>query len=145
MKTKNLTYTVLLFLLAAGNVFADENESNGKRYFIMTAKPTAELWDMLVSNPEAVGDPTATARDFIERLDGAELIAYFLFADKPMNVAIFSVDDGRDASAVVYQRMATGLVENIEISELIPGPEFAAVMATAKSFREGDKYSESSE
>ncbi len=141
MKTKYLISTALLLLLVAGNIFADNNESNDKRYFIMTAKPTAELWDSLVSNPEAVGDPTVAARDFIEGLDGAELIAYFLYADKPMNVAIFSVSNGRDASAVVYQRMATGLVEEIEISELIPGPEFAAVMETAKSFREGDKYS----
>ena len=125
-------------LCAFGLSTAATAQDEGLRYFVIMATPSAELWDALVSNP---ANTVPAARKFLESIEGAKLIDYYLLAGKPKNLAIVALPDSRDASAILYQRMATQLVDEIEIFEVIPGDEFGKVLAAAKKLRRSDIYS----
>ena len=118
---------------------AEEPEgADNARYYVIIAKPKAALWDQLVSNPV---DPQAAAETWIQTLEGVELVDYYLMAGEPRNLAIISVPDSETASAILYQRIATQLIDEIEIFEVIPGHRFERTLEAAKALRETDKYS----
>ena len=135
---KNLFAATALCICGAA-IAGDETEQE-LRYFVIMAKPSAEVWDMLVSNPV---NPEPAAKAFLEGIDGAQLIDYYLLAGEPRNLAIVALPDSTMASAILYQRMATKLVDEIEIFEVIPGERFADVLKAAKALRQGDVYSKS--
>lgn len=138
MKLIRATRIALLMLCAFSLSTAATAKDEGLRYFVIMAKPSAEIWDALVSNPE---NPVPAAKEFLKSIEGAKLIDYYLLAGQPKNLAIVALPDSRDASAILYQRMATQLVDEIEIFEVIPGNEFVEVLAAAKALRRGDTYS----
>lgn len=139
MRLKILFSITTLLLSVFNFAIADEEYDARLRYFVIMAEPSAEVWDLLVSNPI---NPEASAKEFVASIEGAKLIDYYLLAGKPMNLAIVAMPDSRDASAILYQRMATGFVDSIEIFEVIPGDQFADVLGAAKALRKNDSYSE---
>ena len=108
------------------------------RYFVLMAKPHPAVWDKLVTDPQ---DPEAAAKAFIEGMPGAKLVAYFIAAYEPLSISIVALPNTRDASALVYQRIGTQLIEDIEIIEVLKGVEFMEVLELAKALRSGDSYS----
>ena len=108
------------------------------KYFVLMAKPDPAVWDRLVTDPE---DPEVAAREFIESIPGAKLLAYFIAANEPLSISILALPKSRDASALIYQRVATQLIEHIEIIEVLKGAEFVKVLESAKALRRNDAYS----
>lgn len=137
MILKNLLAVTALLCICGTTIAAGETEQK-LRYFVIMAKPSAEVWDMLVSNPV---NPEPAAKAFLEGIEGAKLIDYYLLAGEPRNLAIVALPDSAAASAILYQRMATKLVDEIEIFEVIPGERFADVLKAARALRQGDVYS----
>lgn len=140
MNFKNLLIITALSLFAFSTSSATEHADDGLRYFVIMAKPSGAVWEMLMDSDI---DPEENGRTFLEEhVAGATLIDYYLLAGKPMNMAIVSVPDSRDLAALLYQRMATQLVDEIEIFEVIPGSQFRDVLDAAKALRDVDVYSE---
>ena len=108
------------------------------RHFVLMARPDPAVWDRLVTDPQ---DPVADARAFIEGIPGAKLVAYFIAAHEPLSISIVALPDTRDASALIYQRIATQLIEDIEIIEVLKGDEFVEVLESARALRRNDSYS----
>lgn len=139
MKVKKLLIAISMTLLTISSSLAEE-ASDGLRYFVIMAKPSGAVWKSLMDSDI---DPEENARKFVEEhIEGAKLVDYYLLAGKPMNLAIVAVPNSRDISALLYQRMATQLVDEIEIFEVIPGDQFRGVLDAAKALRNADAYSE---
>jgi len=119
------TFVITFFTNPA---FAKDN----LKYFMVLGKLKPEIAKTLVQNP---ADPTESAKKSIESIPGARLIDYYLEAGTAQNVAIIALPDTGYASALVYQRMSTGALIDIQVREIIPAAKFKAVMELAKTLK----------
>ena len=124
-KLLSLTFIIVFFATPA---FAKDN----LKYFMVLGKIKPEIAKALVQNP---ADPTESAKKSIESISGAKLIDYYLEAGTAQNIAIIAVPDTEYASALVYQRMSTGALIDIQVREIIPAAKFKAVMELAKAIK----------
>ena len=139
MKNRWAAITILAAAVLTSTAVAETvPDEDDLKYFVLMARPDPAVWDGLVTDPQ---DPEAAARVFIEGIPGAKLVAYFIAAHEPLSISIVALPDTRDASALIYQRIATQLIEEIEIIEVLKGDEFAEVLESARALRRNDSYS----
>lgn len=127
MKKLLLPLTLLLAVFSHVS-FAEDN----LKYFMVLGKLKPEVAKMLVDNP---ADPTEGARKSIESIPGAKLIDYYLEAGTAQNIAIIALPNTEYAAALVYQRMSTGHLVDMQVREIIPSAKFKAVMEIAKKLK----------
>lgn len=133
----------LACLLGAAS-FADEKASPGGsdpdlKYFIVVGKPKPEVLKGMVDKPV---DLTPGAEQLVSGIEGAKLIGYYLAVGKAQNFAIIAVPDSSDAAAITYQRMATGLMEDMDVVEVIPSDLMVPVLEKAKAMNAKDAFLE---
>lgn len=129
---------VVFSSLLAVAAFAEQNGSDPNlKYFIVEGSPKTDVLSAMVANP---ADPTAGAEALVSGIEGAKLIGYYLLAGKAQNLAIIAVPDTHDAAAITWQRMGTGLMEDMEVYEVIPADQFKGVLEQAKGLNEKDQY-----
>ena len=138
MTIKKIICTLLIggFVITGALADTQVSEQNLK-YYVVEAKPRPEIFKLLVKNP---ADPAVAASRFIKNIKGAKLIDYYMKVGTPYNMAIIAVPDSIDAATILYQRMATELVEDIEIYEVIRGDQFVKVLGAAKALNQYDSY-----
>ena len=125
--------TVLLFLISV-LVFSTTGfaTDDNLKYFMVLGKLKPKVAQFLVENPS---DPTESAIKSIESIPGAKLVDYYLEAGSAQNIAIIAVPDTSYAAALVYQRMASGSLIDINVREIIPAKKFKDVMEFAQSIK----------
>lgn len=134
-----LRFLVSAVFAATGFAAAGQNASSDPnlKYYIVEGTPKTEVLSAMVTNP---ADPTAGAEALVTGIEGAKLIGYYLLAGKPQNLAIIAVPDTHDAAAITWQRMGTGLMEEMEVYEVIPADQFKGVLEQAKDLNENEQY-----
>ena len=126
---------ILLFAVAASahDVKVDEN----LKYFVVQGKPKPDVIKLMVENP---ADPWKGAEGLVAAIPGAVLVDYYLDVGAARNLAIVAVPDSSDIAAVVYQRMGTLLMTDMEVFEVLPSAKFKSVLEKAKKMNEADAY-----
>ena len=138
MTINKIICTLLIGGFVTTGVSADTQVSEQNlKYYVVEAKPRPEIFKQLVENP---ADPAVAASRFISNIKGAKLIDYYMKVGTPYNMAIIAVPDSIDAATILYQRMATELVEDIEVYEVIRGDQFVKVLEAAKALNQYDSY-----
>ena len=143
---KNLIIAALGAFLVVGVVTSQEPDTKPKpaanaekplKYFIVKGTPKPEVIKGMVAKPV---DLTPAAEGLIADIPGAKLIGYYLVVGKAQNYAIIAVPDSTDAAAITYQRMGTGLMDDMEVIEVIPSADFIPVLEKAKAMNEKDAF-----
>jgi 2-methylcitrate dehydratase PrpD len=115
-----------------------ESSSSGsappKRYFLFTAKPSAEAWQIMKNNP---GDRRAATEGAMKKA-GCEMLSYYWGLTTGRNYIIAAVPDGRTAQAMLVQRLSTDLVLQYEAIELVPSSEMPAMFERLKELESAD-------
>lgn len=125
----------LLFLLVVGLTLQGVAQEKPLKHFLLIGTPKPETVAKILEHPMDLGEP---ARIELEGMGGM-LIGYYFAADHSKNYALLALPGSRDMAAIVYQRMATGAMENIEVIELIPSDEMIAVFKKASKLNNKPK------
>lgn len=137
MHFTKMILAVAAIALAGPTVAQDAPSDPNLKYYIVEGTPKTEVLSAMVANP---ADPTAGAEALVSGIEGARLIGYYLLAGKTQNLAIIAVPDTHDAAAITWQRMGTGLMEDMEVYEVIPADQFRGVLEQAKALNDKDQY-----
>jgi hypothetical protein len=121
-------------LLGTGKSSPAASADSKMRYFLFSAKPSAEAWRFMKDNP---GDRRASTEGAMKQI-GAEMLAYYWGLTTGRNYIIAAVPDGQTAQAMLVQRLSTDLVREYEAIELIPSSELPAAFARLKELEAAD-------
>ncbi|WNC73621.1 hypothetical protein RGQ13_06400 [Thalassotalea psychrophila] len=130
-----MKHLIALFTSAALMLSTGASAEDNLKYFMVKGKLKPEIAKMLVDHPM---DPTAGAKKLVASIKGAKLVSYYLEAGTAANIAIIAVPDSDYASAIVYQRMSTGALIDIEVREIIPAAKFEQVMQLANDMNKAE-------
>ena len=110
------------------------SDSPQMRYFLFSAKPSAEAWRFMKDNP---GDRRAATEGAMRKV-GCKMIGYYWGLTNGRNYIIAAVPDGKTVQAMLVQRLSTDLVDQYEAIELVPSSEMPAMFARLKELEAAD-------
>ena len=112
-----------LACFCASIVLAQDDKDAELKYFLLIGTPEPAVLQAALDNPADFGE---AAKKELESL-GGELLGYFFAMEHAKNYALMALPGSEDMAALVYQRMATGAMKNIEVVELIPSDRMVEV------------------
>lgn len=136
-KLRVFLFSVATLLVVNQTMAEATTTDDGLKYFVVQGKPKPEVIKMMVENP---ADPWAGAEKLVASIEGAKLIDYYLYAGGAQNMAIIAVPDTKYAAAIVYQRMGTNLMEDMDVKEIIPSRKVKEMLQIANEMNKHDAY-----
>lgn len=129
---KKFLFAVFTCLLISNGVAADilagqEKSSLKLKYFLLSGTPEHKVFKAALAKPI---DYAPAARKTIEELNG-KLVSYYFEVGLARMYAIIALPDSRDMTALVYQRMSTGLMRDVEVVEIIPSENMVDIFKRA--------------
>lgn len=116
----------LLFVCfsAVGNA-TEKSAEERKRHFMFIGQPNAKAWQWLIDNPQ---DRQQITGKSIERLGGKMLSYYFGLGNGRNYITVAMPDDAELVQAAYVLRLASGLLMNYQVVELISSNEMEGVL-----------------
>ncbi len=104
------------------------------RYFLFSAKPSAEAWRFMKENP---GDRRAATEKGMKKI-GCEMLGYYWGLTNGRNYILVAAPDGETAQAMLVQRLSSGLVLEYEAIELVRSSDMVAMFERLKEIEAAD-------
>jgi len=132
-----MSLAVLLILIGMANSPAYANDTKPaekKRTFLFVAHANASAWKFLVENPQ---DRQAVTSEQIKKL-GGEMLGYYFGLGNGRNYVIVSLSDSVTVQAITVLRLASGLLHEYEVIELIKSADMLDVYKRIDDLRAVD-------
>jgi len=129
---KRLISVVLICCLFSSIGMAKDNKASAGKHYLLIGEPGSAALSALINKPS---DLAINYGKELENI-GGELISYYFAAGSARMYAIIVFPDSDTATSHLYQRMSSGIMNAVDIIELVPSDQMVEVLKQSKNFQQ---------